>query len=100
MLCLDELFVADIARTKKKYIKQLKALLVQTGVNVLGSVVNKQRHNEKDMVYSFYYSVDDSNDRGNHSMSNGHSPSVPAPSILPRGWSNEHSLDVRRENNS
>ena len=47
--------VVDITRTNKKYLKQLKASLTQAGANVLGCVVNKQRHGRKDATYSHYY---------------------------------------------
>jgi Mrp family chromosome partitioning ATPase len=49
------LVVVDITRAKKKNLKQMKAVLMQTGAHILGCVVNKQRRSRHDMTYSYYY---------------------------------------------
>ena len=49
------LIVVDVTRAHKGHLKQMKTLLTQAGVNVLGCVVNKQRRSRHDTSYSYYY---------------------------------------------
>ena len=52
------LAVVDITRANKGNLKQMKALLAQTGVRVIGYVVNKQRRGRKDAVSTYYYGTE------------------------------------------
>jgi len=62
------LVVVDITRADKRNLKQVKALLVQSGAHVLGCVANKQRHNRRDTLSSYYYyGTDEQNRRGSGS---------------------------------
>jgi len=72
--------VTDITRAKKGNLKHIKAILEQSGANVLGFVVNKQRYSRKDSAYSYYYydRTADQHSEGKHSMKNGNVPDVPA----------------------
>jgi Mrp family chromosome partitioning ATPase len=72
------LVVIDISRANKGKLKQLKAVLTQTGANVLGCVVNKQRKNRKDTTYAYYYYLSDQQDDERKSAKNGHTPGVSA----------------------
>jgi Mrp family chromosome partitioning ATPase len=76
------LVVVDTTHATKEKLKQVKPVLAQTGVHVLGCVSNKQRHNRHDTAYSYYYSyrTEEQNDEVKDTR-NGHSPTVPvAPS--------------------
>jgi Mrp family chromosome partitioning ATPase len=53
------LVVVDITRANKKHLKQMKAVLTQTGAHVLGCVVSKQRSRRLDAAYSYYYLNDE-----------------------------------------
>jgi capsular exopolysaccharide synthesis family protein len=77
--------VTDITRAKKGNLKQMKAILEQSGANVLGFVVNKQRYSRKDSAYSYYYydHTEDQRSEGRHSMKNGNVPDVPTVPTLP-----------------
>ena len=52
------LAVVDITRANKGNLKQMEALLAQTGVRVIGYVVNKQRRGRKDAVSTYYYGTE------------------------------------------
>ena len=72
------LIVVDTTCATKTKLKQVKAVLAQTGVRVLGCVANKQRHSHKDTCY---YGAEDR--RGNEKRGrSGHTPSGPA-SLMP-----------------
>lgn len=49
------LLVVDITHANKKNMKNVKALLVQAGVHVIGCVVNKERVNKRNSTSSYYY---------------------------------------------
>ena len=71
------LVVVDISRANKGKLKQLKAVLSQTGANVLGCVINKQRKSRNDTTFEYYYYFTDQQDDERKSAKNGHTPSVP-----------------------
>jgi len=71
------LVVVDTTRATKEKLKQVKPVLAQTGVHVLGCVVNKLKHKRSDSSYYYYYHTEDQNS-GEKSARNGHMPSVPA----------------------
>ena len=71
------LVVVDISRANKDKLKQLKAVLSQTGANVLGCVINKQRKSRDDTTYEYYYDFADQQDDERKSAKNGHTPRVP-----------------------
>ena len=73
------LVVVDITRANKGKLKQMKATLAQTGANILGCVVNKQRKNRSDTAYAYYYYLDEQPDDERKSAKNGHIPTVPVP---------------------
>jgi len=60
------LVVVDITRSKKEHLKQLNAILEQAEADVLGCVVNKQRHSRDHANYSYYYTAHE------QTGSNGH----------------------------
>ncbi len=70
------LVVVDTTRTTKVKLKQVKAVLTQTGVQVLGCIANKERHNRKDTAYTYYYSEEPQNGQGKLA-SNGHASTAP-----------------------
>ncbi len=78
------LVVVDITRATKGKLKQVKAVLAQTGVHVIGCVANKQRHSRKDIAYSsyYYYRTEEQN-RGETPTRNEHIPTVPVTSSQP-----------------
>lgn len=79
------LVVVDTAHANKGRLKEMKAVLLQTGVHVIGCVANKQRLKRKDMAYSYYYNNDlaeKQNGQENHT-GNGHTPRVPVTPALP-----------------
>ncbi len=53
------LVVVDITTANKKNLKQMKALLVQSGSRVLGCIMNKQHQNRSDNAYSYYYQAEE-----------------------------------------
>jgi len=52
------LVAVDITRARKENLKQMKVLLAQTRTYVLGCVINKQRRNRKNTIYSYSYGTD------------------------------------------
>ena len=77
------LIVVDTTRATKKKLKQVKAVLSQTGVHVLGCVANKQRHKRDESTYYYYYTEDQqSKEKSASNGHNGHMPSVPPTSML------------------
>jgi non-specific protein-tyrosine kinase len=86
--------VVDIARAKKGKTKQLKEVLSQTGANVLGLVVNKQRKSRRDTADTYYYYLADQQEDEHKNSKNGHTPAVPvaspqvSPQFHPRGRTN------------
>jgi len=73
------LVVVDTARATKGKLRQMKAVLSQTGVHVLGCVANKLGHKRNNSSYYYYnYSYMDDQNNGEKSSRNGHVPSVPA----------------------
>ncbi|GAC1342329.1 MAG: hypothetical protein NVSMB27_01050 [Ktedonobacteraceae bacterium] len=81
------LVVVDITNANKKNLKQMNALLAQSGSHVLGCVVNKQRQNRNDTAYSSYYyyrSEEDAEEKDEEkNMQNEHVPIVPATTVIP-----------------
>jgi Mrp family chromosome partitioning ATPase/capsular polysaccharide biosynthesis protein len=65
------LVVVDITRAKKRHLKQLKAILEQSGVNVLGCVVNKQHRSRDHATYSYHYTAHKQNGRSSHRKQEG-----------------------------
>lgn len=53
------LVAVDITRARKENLKQVKALLAQTGTRVLGCVINKQRRSRKNTIYSYSYGTNE-----------------------------------------
>jgi len=91
------LVVVDITRANKKNLKQMKAVLIQTGARILGCVVNKQRHSRHDTAYSYYYYQSDAqNGRKNHDKKDA--PAVPinvfSQPEMQNGAGNHSSQDV------
>jgi Mrp family chromosome partitioning ATPase len=72
------LVVVDISRGNKGKLKQLKAILSQTGTNVLGCVINKQRKNRHDNADTYYYYQTDQQEDERKHANNGHTPAVSA----------------------
>lgn len=72
------LIVVDTTRATKEKLKQMKTVLLQTGVYVLGCVANKfpYRHSEN----TFYYTEDQ--ESGEKFTRNGHMPAVPTTPML------------------
>jgi len=87
------LVVVDITRADKGKLKQMKSVLAQTGANVLGCVVNKQRTNRHDSAYTYYYAFSDQQEDEHKLAKNGHNSTVPAPPS-----SQSHSDQVMRSN--
>jgi len=91
------LVVVDITRANKKNLKQMKAVLIQTGARILGCVVNKQRHSRHDTAYSYYYYQSDAqNGWKNHDKKDA--PAVPinvfSQPEMQNGAGNHSSQDV------
>ncbi len=78
------LVVVDITHANKKHLKQMKAVLTQTGTHVLGCVVNRQRARRKDAAYSYYY-LNEEEGREEKLSRNGHAaaPITPLPVVSP-----------------
>ena len=73
------LVVVDTTRATKGKLRQVKAVLSQTGVHVLGCIANKRKHKRNDSSYYYYnYSYTDDYNSGEKSSRNGHVPTVPA----------------------
>jgi non-specific protein-tyrosine kinase len=79
------LVVVDISRANKGKLKQLKAVLSQTGANVLGCVINKQRKSRNNTSYEYYYYVTEQQENEHKSAKNGHTavPVSPSSSLTP-----------------
>lgn len=73
------LIVVDTTRATREKLQQMKAVLSQTGVYVLGCVANKLRHKRNESTY--YYYTEDQNSKGK-STANGHMPSIPGTPTL------------------
>jgi tyrosine-protein kinase len=71
--------VVDITRSDKTKLKRVRELLTQAGAHMLGTVVNKERRNPKDVTYAYYYTSDAQKSEDDHSANNGHSPTVSSP---------------------
>ena len=72
------LVVVDINRANKRNLKQVKAILMQSGARVLGCIVNKQRRGRADVPYSYYYSRDEKHGRRDRNKKRVGSPSIPS----------------------
>lgn len=66
------LVVVDITRAKKRHIGQLKTILEQGGVDVLGCVVNKQRGRHDHTMYPYYYIAHKQISSDSRSRKDGH----------------------------
>ncbi len=81
------LIVVDSTSANKKKLKQMKTLLAQSGSNVLGCIMNKQRRSRQENAYSYYYyyrTREEDEGRGkSSSKQNGHVPPVLANSRFP-----------------
>jgi capsular exopolysaccharide synthesis family protein len=64
------LVVVDITRARKGNLRQMKDLIGQTGVRVIGCVVNKQRRSRKSSTYYYYYGEGKQNNRRNRRAAN------------------------------
>jgi len=64
------LIVTDITRANKGHLKQLKAILEQSGANSLGCVINKQRRSRDHAIYSYYYAAHEEVGSNNHRRKN------------------------------
>jgi Mrp family chromosome partitioning ATPase len=84
------LVVVDTTRATKGKLRQLKAVLSQTGVHVLGCVANKLQHKRNDSSY-YYYSYTDDQNSGEKSTRNGHGPSVPV-TLMPTASPSEQRM--------
>ncbi len=60
------LIVVDTTRATKTKLKQMKAVLAQTGVRVLGCVANKQPRSRNDTVSYYYYGTEDQSGEEKH----------------------------------
>lgn len=72
------LIVIDTTHATKEKLKQMKAVLSQTGVHVLGCVANKLPHKRNDSTY--YYYTEDQN-IGESYTKNGHISTIPVTPI-------------------
>jgi Mrp family chromosome partitioning ATPase len=82
------LVVVDITRAQKGKLKQMKSVLAQTGANVLGCVINKQRGNRHDTAYTYYYASADEQEEERKQAKNGHN--APVPATPSSSWSQSH----------
>ncbi|MGI9059860.1 MAG: Wzz/FepE/Etk N-terminal domain-containing protein [Ktedonobacteraceae bacterium] len=71
------LVVVDVTTASKKNLKQMKALLLQSGSRVLGCVMNKHYQNRNDNAYSYYYQAEEE-DENNENRQNKQVPASPA----------------------
>ncbi len=76
------LVVVDITRANKGHLKQLKAILEQAGANILGCIVNKQRRNRDNSIYSYYYAAHEQTGSNSHSRKNGHNTTLVTPDLM------------------
>lgn len=70
------LVVVDTVQSTKGKLRQMKAVLSQTNVHVLGCVANKLKYKPKDSAYYYYQHTDDQENR-EKSTRNGHMPANP-----------------------
>src|SRR6266566_1614001 len=82
------LVVVDITRAQKGKLRQMKSVLAQTGANVLGCVINKQRGNRHDTAYSYYYASAEEQEEERKQAKNGHN--APVPATPSSSWSQSH----------
>jgi Mrp family chromosome partitioning ATPase len=90
------LVVIDITCAKKGKLKQVKSVLAQTGANVLGCVINKQRGNRHDTAYTYYYASADQQEEESKQAKNGHN--APVPATPSSSWSRSHFDQGMRSN--
>ncbi len=74
------LVVVDTSRATKGKLSQMKAILSQPGMQVIGCVANKVQRKRNDSTYFNYYYTGDQ-DGAEKSTSNGHRASVPVNSM-------------------
>ena len=80
------LMVVDMTRAKKNILKQVKAMVSQTGVTVIGCVVNKQRRDRNDTAYAYYYQMEDQKEAETQAGNpRGPASCSPCPQALPAG---------------
>jgi non-specific protein-tyrosine kinase len=77
------LVVVDMTCATKGKLKQLKATLAQTGVNVLGCVANKHRRSRNDPAYSYYYYQMDEQNGDEEQARNGQISPLPGAPVSP-----------------
>src|SRR6266567_1949944 len=82
------LVVVDITRAQKGKLRQMKSVLAQTGANVLGCVINKQRGNRHDTAYTYYYASAEEQEEERKQVKNGHN--APVPATPSSSWSQSH----------
>ncbi len=90
------LVVVDVTRANRGKLKQVKALLEQARVRVLGCVVNKQRHSRKDTPSSYGYMAEKWSKRDSHSRKD---PSYPAVSLVAPTISRQAEMPSQRGRN-
>jgi len=90
------LVVVDITRANRGKLKQVKALLEQARVRVLGCVVNKERQSRKDSPSSYGYMAEKWSKRDSHSRKD---PSYPAVSLVVPTISRQAETPSRPERN-
>jgi len=77
------LVVFDINHVKKGDLRQVKAMLEQAGVRIIGSVVNKQRRRRDDKLYSYYYQYGANEQKGRRNRGKGNAHSVAVLPVTP-----------------
>ncbi len=75
------LVVVDTVQSTKGKLKQMKAVLAQTNVHVLGCVANKLKHKRNDSAY-YYDQHSQDQDSSMKSPRNGHIPAIPVTPVL------------------
>ncbi len=75
------LVVVDTVQSTKGKLKQMKAVLAQTNVHVLGCVANKLKHKRNDSAY-YYDRHPQDQASGIKSTRNGHAPAIPVTPVL------------------
>lgn len=84
------LFVVDITNARKKNLQQAKALVTQTGAQVLGGIVNKQKRGRRVTPDNYYFLTPythpkHTNWQGNgmnHGVQNGHTHVTPQANLI------------------
>jgi Mrp family chromosome partitioning ATPase len=74
--------VVDTTRATKVKLRQMKVVLSQTGVRVLGCVANKLKHKRNDGASYYYYQPTEERESREKSTRNGHMPAIPITSVL------------------